>query len=163
MHEYEDREFANVSKEDLKLAEDKKEKNREYYYFLVANAYYNMGREGNSWMMRRFGGWSHYWLSDFEDEVEFRQCNLAKQYYQLAGDFSQSQKFKALCLRMMLRCEKFKLEYKYIQDGNGLNYNYDSLMASNHYITDLKNKYPDYFEDLISNCDNFSSYFEAGK
>jgi hypothetical protein len=68
----------------LHKAEDKNEKDRDYYYFLVANAYYNMGREGNVWMMRRFNGWSAYSLSDIEDEAEFRQSNLAKQYYLLA-------------------------------------------------------------------------------
>ncbi|MBK7469001.1 MAG: hypothetical protein IPJ43_20655 [Saprospiraceae bacterium] len=46
--------------------------------FLAANAYYNMGLEGNISMMRRFTSWSDFYLSDFEDEAEFRQSNLAK-------------------------------------------------------------------------------------
>ncbi|MES2679877.1 MAG: hypothetical protein V4635_08335 [Bacteroidota bacterium] len=145
----------------LHKAEDKNEKDRDYYYFLVANAYYNMGREGNIWMMRRFGGWSEYSLSVIEDEVEFRQSNLAKQNYLLAKQYAKTDKFKALCLRMVVRCEKHKIAYDEIRNWNLNNRNYDSLLAGNKYYLDLKSNYPEHFDDLVSNCDNFETYFEA--
>lgn len=143
----------------LERAEDKNESNRDYYYFLVANAYYNMGKEGNIWMMRRFSGWSGYALSSFEDEAEFRQSNLARQYYLKAMQNARSDKFRALCLRMITRCEKHKLEYRYMETAGYVNY--DSLLATNSCYVELQKKYPAYFDDLSSNCDNFGAYFAA--
>ncbi len=143
----------------LHKAEDKNEKNRDYYYFLVANAYYNMGHEGNVFMMRRLGSWSAYHLSAIEDEAEFRQSNLAKQYYLLAKQYSQTDKFKALCLRMVVRCEKHKIDYEHI--GNWREDNYNDDLTANKYYLELKVNYPDYFDDLVSNCDNFEAYFEG--
>lgn len=145
----------------LNKAEDKNEKNRDYYYFLAANTYYNMGAEGNVSMMRRFNSWSHYSLSPFEDEAEFRQSNLAKQYYLLAEQHAQTDKFKALCLRMVVRCEKHKIEYKGLEDWKRNADNSDSLFASNKYYLDLKTNYGEYFDDLVSNCDSFDEYFKA--
>lgn len=145
----------------LHRAEDKNEKDRDYYYFLVANAYYNMGREGNVWMMRRFNGWSAYSLSAIEDESEFRQSNLAKQYYLHAKQYAKTDKFRALCLRMVIRCEKHKIEYKNIKDWNQNNYDYDSIIATNKYYVDLKTNYAEHFDDLVSNCDHFETYFDA--
>jgi tetratricopeptide (TPR) repeat protein len=40
----------------INKAENPKEKNKDYYYFLVGNCYYNMTHYGNAWMMRRY-----YW------------------------------------------------------------------------------------------------------
>ncbi len=143
----------------LHKAEDKKEKNRDYYYFLVANAYFNMGHEGNAYIMRRISGWSANQLSDIEDEAEFRQSNLAKHYYLLAKKYARKEKFQALCLRMVIRCEKHKIEYMHI--GNRRDNKYMSLLDSDKYYLDLKANYPDYFDDLVSSCDYFKAYFEA--
>lgn len=145
----------------LHKAEKKDEKDRDYYYFLVANAYYNMGRAGNVSMMRRINGWSGSYLSVIEDEAEFRQSILAKKYYLLAKQYAKTDKFKALCLRMVIRCEENKLGYRYFEDENYYRYDYDSLLATNIYYNELQRMYPNYFDDLISNCDNFKAYFEA--
>ncbi len=142
----------------LEKAENKNEKDRDYYYFLVANAYYNMGCLGNVYMMRRMGYWSAYNISEIEDEHEFRQSNLAKQYYLLAKQYSKTEKFKALCLRMVVRCEKNKIEFKHI--GNWGEDNYNDALEANIYYLQLKSEYPKYFDDLVSNCDNFGEYFE---
>jgi hypothetical protein len=144
----------------LQKAENKNEIDRDYYYFLVANAYYNMGREGNAWMMRRISGWSRYYLSVIEDEVEFRQTNLAKKYYLLAKQHAKTDKFRALCLRMVVRCEKNKLQFKYYEEGNS-HLNYDSLLATNNYLKELQKKHPNNFDDLVSGCNNFEAYFRA--
>jgi hypothetical protein len=143
----------------LSRAEDASEKDRDYYYFLVANAYYNMGREGNVYMMRRMGWWPAQYLTGIEDEPEFRQSNLAKQYYLLARQYAKTKKFKALCLRMVARCEKNRIMYKYVQSGWGKDYEAD--LASNKYYLELKATYPEYYDDLVSNCDHFKEYFEA--
>lgn len=141
----------------LARAEDKNEKNRDYYYFLVANAYYNMGHEGNSYMMRRFRSWSSWELSGIEDEEEFRQSNLAKHYYLLAKQYAQTDKFRALCLRMAGRCEKHQMAYKHIGEW----YHLDTIYDANLYYQQLKTTYPEYFESLFSNCDCFEEYFKA--
>ncbi|MBK9994582.1 MAG: hypothetical protein IPP01_11475 [Saprospiraceae bacterium] len=143
----------------LHKAEDNREKDRDYYYFLAANAYYNMGPEGNISMMRRFNSWSDFYLSDFEDEAEFRQSNLAKKYYLLAKKYAKTDKFKALCLRMLIRCEQNKMSYKYIEKD--VDYDYDLLKIQNPFYYELKLKYPKYLDDLVSNCDNFKVYFDG--
>jgi nitrate reductase NapAB chaperone NapD len=145
----------------LHKAENKNEKDRDYYYFIVGNAYYNMGRHGNVYMMRRINGWSGSSVSLIEDEIEFRQSNLAKKYYLLAKKHAQTDKFKALCLRMATRCEKDKLDYYYFDSNNYPGNDYDSLLTTNQYYRELKEKYPDYFEDLVSTCNNFQAFFDT--
>ncbi len=115
----------------LNRAKNPNEKNRDYYYFLAANCYYNMTIAGNSWMMRRFGI-SEYDVSPFpSDEQEFREGNLAHHYYYMAYRHAKTEKFRALCLRL---AKRYKL---------------------------LKNKYPDAYDDLTNGCTAFRDYFKA--
>ena len=102
----------------LKKANNSKEKNRDYYYFIVANCYKNMAVNGNSWMMRRFYV-SGYDVEPFpEDEQEFQKELLAKKYYRLAFKHSKSKKFKALCLWLAKDYKKLEKvqedEYDYL-------------------------------------------------
>lgn len=89
----------------LRLANDIKRNDRDYYYFLVANCYLNMTDMGNSWMMRRFSSYSSYdneFLNEsYIDNLEYRTRNKTMQYYGLAYKTSKSDKFKALCLHMI--------------------------------------------------------------
>ncbi len=146
----------------LKKASDLKEKNKDYYYFLVANAYYNMTHNGNSWMMRRYSWTSGINESLYEDEKEYYQAAIAQHYYLLALKNAKTAKFKALCLRMLGRCEKNSLEYQYPNDYENRIENYDGfLWNKNRYYQDLKSSYPDDFESLTSDCNAFESYFNA--
>lgn len=80
-------------------------KNKDYYYFLIANCYYNMTYYGNAWMMRRFG-MSAYDTEPYpEDEPEFMRAILAKKYYNLALKNATNDDFKILCLKMIFKCE----------------------------------------------------------
>lgn len=121
----------------LKKADDINGKDRDYYYFLVANCYYNMTDYGNSWMMRRFYQSSSESNESLEDNAEYYECNLAKQYYAMAYKTAKTDKFRALCLRMLAMCER---------------------TDNNKYYKELKAKYPDYYDDL-SFCAFFPSYF----
>ncbi|WP_291083923.1 hypothetical protein [Flavobacterium sp. BFFFF1] len=115
----------------LNRARNPKEKNKDYYYFLAGNCYYNMTVSGNCWMMRRFG-YSTVSLNEYQyDEQEFRNGNLAHRYYFMAYQNAKTPKFKALCLRLSKR---FDL---------------------------LKKQYPDDFKQLTDNCDAFSDYFKS--
>lgn len=145
----------------LKKASDPKEKNKDYYYFLIANAYYNMTHKGNSWMMRRY--YSSYIDDDpFEDEKEYNEGNLAQKYYLLSLKNAKTDQFKALCLRMIGRCEKNKLEYQHPNDYEYRIENYDTfLLSKNRYYQDLKSKYKDDYENLMSDCSSFEEYFKA--
>ncbi|KGO92472.1 hypothetical protein [Flavobacterium subsaxonicum] len=129
----------------LDKAENVKEKDRDYYYFLVATCYYNMTEDGNSWMMRRFYWTSNYNTTIAEDEKEYREANLAKKYYTLAIKHAKTAKFKALCLRMMA----------HIDDEKGDN--------KGDYYTAILNKYPEYYKELSSesSCTAFTDYFRA--
>jgi len=131
------------------------EKNRDYYYFLVANCYFNMTHHGNSWIMKHYQ-WSIY---DPETSVktdeEYFNCDLAKKYYLKAKRISKSRKFSALCLRMAGRCEKYKLK------RTNINIDHDYIFSLNSYYKILKAEYPEYYENLISNCESFKEHFKA--
>lgn len=141
-----------------------KTNNKDYYYFLVANCYYNMTIHGNAWMMRRFGV-SAYDVEPYpEDEAEFRNGFLAKKYYQLAFKNAKDNKFKALCLRMIGRCESFEI----MNESPNINYREknaynDSIFKLNKTYKKLKDEYPNYYEDLIYGCTAFEDYFKAKK
>lgn len=146
----------------IELANDKNEKDRDYYYFLVANCYYNMTQHGNAWMMRRYLWSSNGNHSILEDESEYFECNLAKKYYTLAKVNAKTEKFKALCMRMITRCERNRLEYLYP-------YTYDSkiadygayILSKNKYYSDLKNDYSADYIKLTSDCSYFEDYFRG--
>ncbi|MBB4803046.1 hypothetical protein HNP37_003121 [Flavobacterium nitrogenifigens] len=145
----------------LKKASNPKEENKDYYYFLVANAYYNMTQYGNSWMMRR-NSWSYIDDDPFEDEKEYYEGNLAQKYYLLSLKNAKTDQFKALCLRMIGRCEKNKLEYQFPNSYDNRIENYDNfLLSKNKYYQDLKSKYKDDYENLMSDCSSFEEYFKA--
>ncbi len=143
----------------LKKAEDPGNKNRDYYYFLVANCYLNMSYYGNSWLMRRY-----YWStaiqeSGLEDEQEYYSCDLAKSYYLKAKQYSSSNKFQALSLRMAARCEWYKLlrtNNSYEEDSE------NTIFTQNKFYSALKSEYPEYYEELTSNCESFGDYFSEG-
>jgi hypothetical protein len=141
----------------LNKANDVNNKDRDYYYFLVANCYLNMTEYGNSWMMRRYAWTSAIYASHLEDDDEYYNCTLAKTYYFKAKQFTTNEKFAALCLRMVGRCEKYKLlstaglKNQYIEDT--------TLFRSNKYYAQLKKDYPQDYDELISNCESFNKYF----
>jgi hypothetical protein len=146
----------------LNKANNVNEKDRDYYYFLVANCYYNMTQYGNSWMMRRYSWTSYGNHSILEDEAEYFQCDLAKKYYRLAKENAVNDKFKALCLRMIARCERNKLEYQFPDRYDSKIENYeDYIFNKNRYYSDLKNNYAGDYQKLTSDCSFFEDYFKA--
>lgn len=126
----------------LELANNPAEKNADYYYFLVANCYYNMSDSGNSWMMRRYSSYTSYETDytneSYIDEREYRQNLKAQEYYRLAYENAKTDKFKALCLRMIDFADS----------------NYPNKFSL------VKNEFPNYYKDL-SSCDNLNNYFMA--
>lgn len=146
----------------LNKANNPQEKDRDYYYFLVANCYYNMSQYGNAWMMRRYSVSSAGNYSIREDNQEFNTAGLAKFYYGKALENAQIDKFKALCLRMQGRCENY---YYYFIDENTINSSSqtddyeDRRFEQNRYYQDLRNNYSGQYEDMISGCEFFKAYF----
>jgi hypothetical protein len=125
----------------LKLADNPKTRDREYYCFLVANCYQNTSQYGHSWMMRRINSTSdfRYGIKDsYIDELEYRNNKLAQKYYMLAYKNTKSIKFRALCLRMADYAKS----------------NYPNKFEK------LKAVYPQFYDDL-SSCDNLEEYFKA--
>ena len=127
----------------LQQAEDKSRSDRALHYFLAANCYLNMTYYGNSWMMRRYSWSSSSEPDKLEDEYEFWHAGLAKHYYLRAKATATNPMFAALCLRMVARCEGFK----------------DPEAQTNRYFRQLRREYPDYAEQLISNCLSFDRYY----
>lgn len=127
----------------LKLANDVNRKDRDYYYFIVANCYLNMTDMGNSWMMRRFSSYSTYddtFVNEsYIDNLEYRTRSITKLYYQMAYKTSKSDKFRALSLRMV-------------------NFTQGYANTPNQ----LKIEYPQYSEEL-SSCLVFEDFFNSRK
>lgn len=142
----------------LAKAADPKNPNRDHDYFLAANCYLNMTQYGNSWMMRRYYWTGNATKTNLSDDDEYFNCNLAKQYYLKARAVAKSKKFAALCLRMAGRCEKYRLLN--VSASGGDNYD-DKIFNANQYYAQIKRQYPDYYDDLISNCTSFEEYFSA--
>ncbi|WP_330442968.1 hypothetical protein [Flavobacterium sp. C4GT6] len=120
----------------LEKANNVNEKDRDYYYFLVANCYYNMTYKGTVWNMKRRVMTDNQ-HTNLEDDKEYYNAILAAEYYKLAMDNAKTDKFKALCLRMIGMCNE------------------------DHKYTELKEQYPKAYDDLTSNCTRFSDYFKA--
>jgi len=127
----------------INLAYNPKTTDRDYYYFLLANCYYNMSDYGNSWMMRRYCSSSSYYGQEFEkesyiDEIEYRNKIKALAYYKLAYQNAKTDKFKALCLRMM----------DYVQENE---YSASERVAA---------RFPE-FNSELSGCENLANYFKS--
>jgi hypothetical protein len=125
------------------LAYNSKTKDRDYYYFLLANCYYNMSDYGNSWMMRRYRSYSYYEKYNVEnesyiDEIEYRNKIKALAYYKLAYQNAKTAKFKALCLRMM----DYAVENEYRNSKR------------------VATQFPEFKSDL-SGCENLENYFKS--
>ncbi|MWB96485.1 hypothetical protein GON26_19140 [Flavobacterium sp. GA093] len=146
----------------LEKASNPKEKDRDYFYFLAANCYYNMTFYGSLPEMRRYGWQVQIIENPVEDNDEFYECNLAQKYYLVALKNAKTNKFKALCLRMIGKCEKNKLVHQFPNDYDNRIENYDNfILKKNKYYQDLKSKYSDDYEDLISDCNAFEEYFKS--
>ena len=148
----------------LNKANNPKEKDRDYYYLLVANCYYNMSQYGNAWMMRRYSVSSAGNYSIREDNQEFNTASLAKFYYGKALENAQTDKFKALCLRMQGRCENYNYDFigeNTANDSSQAEYYEDRRFEQNKYYQNLRNNYSGQYEDLVSGCEFFKAYFKA--
>ncbi|MBD8080876.1 hypothetical protein [Chryseobacterium caseinilyticum] len=148
----------------LNKANNLQEKDRDYYYFLVANCYLNMSQYGNAWMMRRYSVSSAGNYSIREDIEEFNTAGLAKFYYGKALENAQTDKYKALCLRMQGRCENYK--YDFISENTSNSYSREDdyeakRLGKNKYYQNFRNNYSGQYEDMISGCESFKSYFKA--
>ncbi|MEO7978093.1 hypothetical protein [Flavobacterium sp.] len=123
------------------LANNPKTKDRDYYYFLIANCYYNMSDYGNSWMMRRYSSYeygSNFQNESYIDEIEYRNKIKALANYKLAFANAKTDRFKALCLRMIDYTEKNEYE-----------------LSERVY-----KQFPKFTLDL-SACENLEQYFKA--
>ncbi len=128
--------------------------------YLLANGYRNMSQYGNAWMMRRYYWSSVAYRTGIEDDDEYFECNLAQKYYMLAHKASKTSKFSVLALRMAGKCEEFKLYHQadsYLSDEE-----FQDLYSSNSIYEELKRKYPEDYDLVVSNCDALQGYFDAG-
>lgn len=139
------------------------EKARTLYH--IANCYFNMTTYGNSWMMRR-SWWSSYVANTvYVDSDEYTRCLKAKEYFMKAYKAAESGKFKALCLRMAGRCEGYQLlaeeEYDYEMDYDKYGGYYEYLFQKNSTYKRLKNEFPEFERELISNCYSFNRFYRS--
>lgn len=160
-------EIAKLYKSYLEKAENPQTKNRAYYYFLVANCELNMSHHGNSWMMRRYFWTANMNPNYLEDDDDFFRLKRAQEFYTKAYEISSRREVKALCLRMVGRCEKHEIyfdapdswDFDYDSYGGFLNYAYSKNKAYER----LSRDYPSDAADLLSNCYSFERYFAKMK
>lgn len=149
----------------INKANNPNEINRDYYYFLVANCYYNMGQFGNVWKMKRYFKNNEISFSVITDTEEFNSNNLAKSYYQKAFDNAKTPKFRALCLRMMGRCENNAIDFQEYQKQEYYSrYSddyYETRFRQNKSYHKLKSEFSKDYDNLMSGCDFFKEYFNA--
>jgi hypothetical protein len=127
-----------------------------YAAFHIANCYFNMTQYGNSWMMRRYA-WSQSFLeSPLVDNFEYFECNLAKKYYLETYNSTTSKEYKALSLRMAGRCENYKLLFNDRRNEYG-----DDKPLVNSYYNKLRNEFPEHYDELMSNCESFKTYYNS--
>jgi hypothetical protein len=146
-------------------AENPNTEHRDYYYFLVANCHLNMSYYGNSWMMKRYYSSRAVLKSGLEDDDAYYNCEDAKKFYLKAKSVSRSKKFRALCLRMAGRCEKYRLLHE-IETGDEWVDEEETerrIFAANKYYKQIRTDYPEDYDELISNCHSFERYFESYK
>jgi len=133
--------------------------------FLIANCYFNMTTHGNSWMMKR-SWWSNYSRNTvYVDSDEFNKCITAKSYYMKASNASEVDMFEALCLRMAGRCESYGL---YFDEDYDYDFDYGPYGGFREYMFDknttykaLKNKFPEWHMELVSNCHSFNRFYSS--
>lgn len=139
----------------IKSADNLLNKERDLAYFQVANCYFNMTQYGNSWMMRRYYWTTNLHPTKLEDDDEYFNCKLACSFYLKAMEASRSEKFKALCLRMAGRCEKLRLNSSIpVMQAK-------QTPSQNKYYLDLKTNYGKYYDDLMSNCETFETFYQS--
>jgi hypothetical protein len=133
--------------------------------FLIANCYFNMTTHGNSWMMKRSWWSKHSYNTVYVDSDEFNKCITAKSYYMKASNASEVDMFEALCLRMAGRCESYGL---YFDEDYDYDFDYGPYGGFREYMFDknttykaLKNKFPEWHMELVSNCHSFNRFYSS--
>lgn len=149
------------------LAEDPMEANRDFYYFLLGNAYLNMTQYGNSWIMKRYYWSGHVSRTGMPDDDDYFMAIRARHYYEKAAKLSADREFAALALRMAGRCEKYELQFKWDEErwksNNWVTESSEEyqnrLFASNNNYRKLQAVYPEVASKLLSNCFSFDRIY----
>ncbi len=146
-------------------AADPGEPLRAQYAFLAGNGYLNMTQYGNSWMMRRY-----YWTSSgeqngLEDDAEYFGAMQARDLYTRAAGYARDRRFAALCLRMAVRCENYRLLSRWDQSRPAFSPRSATdewITRNNPYRRALNRRFPEYADELLNYCTAFETYAESG-
>lgn len=148
--------------EKAKLQQGNEKANTLYH---IANCYFNMTSYGNSWMMRRSWWSTNVYNTIYVDNDEFNKCLKAEAYYMKAYEASNSEKVKALCLRMAGRCESYRI---YFEEEYDYDFDYDQVGGYDEYLFNkntlykrLKREFPQYERELITNCYSFNRFYKS--
>lgn len=146
----------------IKNVENKNFKDRNKTYLLIANCYYNMSYYGNSWMMKRISRTANR-DAYCEDESEYYRCRKAKEYYTKAQQNSNSKDFIALCEYMKSKCDAREKEFLVYKKYDKYYYveNEELNKANKEAFLNFKNKYANQYDEMMSNCEIFSIYFNS--
>jgi hypothetical protein len=106
--------------------------NKARYAFLLGNFYFNTTYRGNAWMLRRYEWSRDQRPTAHPDEREYNNGFLAEGYYLAGSKAAKNKQMQAFLLRMAAKCNP---KYRKV----------------------LRQKYPEYGEELLSYCEEFYS------
>ena len=118
-------------------------------------------------MMNRY-----YWTrgsnhSNLDDDKNYYGCTLARDYYKKAMESTNNEDLKALCLRMLGRCEGYMIsnetDYTWDEDYEAYGGFHGYLKSKNESFKKLKTDYPDHYSTMVGYCTSFEHYYAMYK
>ncbi|POY35820.1 hypothetical protein C3K47_13795 [Solitalea longa] len=161
--------FTKLTFAQTMLAFEKKAKddpkNAAFCYYQMANGFYNMSYNGNSWLLVNYS-WSvtdrDYLTADLPYLKDYFYNYTAEKYYMKAQKLSVDQNFKAKCSFMAAKCFSSRIMYPTVPDNadNWMERNnraaerYYELLITNKYFADLKKNYSTtpFYAKAVSEC-----------
>lgn len=144
--------------EHLKKAEDPKNKERAYHYFMAANCYLNTSYHGNAWMLRRYFKTSNVHDTGLPDDDEYFESNMAESLYLKAAQFAKTKDFEALSYKMAGYCYDIGISFA---DRSQVRYiDFEDRYKQNPYYLKFDDEFKDYHEDYFELCYGFQRCFE---
>lgn len=141
-------------------------KQRAWYRFQLANAHYNTGYWGNSWMLSQYA-WTQNWQADTTARrtpgaADYFGLSTAIQHYHEAARLSQDSAFSALCLRMAAKCEHRQAIYQFYSSAQR-GWDEQPPQVETPAGKRLREQFPAYSDELIEDCTSFQRYIDRWK
>lgn len=99
-------------------------------------------------------------LSKYKDDEIYYGGKKAKEFYLKAMQVTKNEETKALCLRMVGRCEKQQLIIKNYPKRYDIENWDDYIFNQNQYYQQIKQDYPQFSDKLLFQCTSFEEFYQ---